>query len=251
MVLPTILYGLDEETRTLLLGRLNEISKKTEAPFQVCLSTDDVDEMVKEINDLTGIALIVLGVDSVRQDKQLLALRLGKYAMRVNRDHYVVYIVKERAELEQLLPLCARSAGILTCPPEEKAIAQVFTPLFEDYGRMYARETSQDGRWLNLKTEGRIYRVRMSDVCTVQALNKMIEFRTMKQAIQIYSSMSSVEKMLDDTFIRCHRSYFINRNQIQYIEFKNMCIHMTDGSVVPLARSFKEGIQNAFMAQNA
>jgi len=251
MVLPTILYGLDDNIRALLLEKLNEIGRKTETPFRVQLSTDDVNEMIAEIEGQSGIALFVLGIDSVKQDKQRFALRLGKYAMGVNRDHYVVYIVKERTELEKVLPLCARSAGILTCPPEEKAIVQTFMPLFEDYRRIYARETSQDGRWLNLKAEGRIYRVRMSDVCTVQAVNKMIEFRTMKQTIQIYSSMSSVEKMLDDSFVRCHRSYFINRNQIQFIEFKSMCIHMTDGSVIPLARSFKEGIQSAFMAQNA
>lgn len=250
-MLPMIVYGLDESERILLFGKLGEIGKKTQTPFQVYLVTDDVDEMIGEINDQSGIALLVLGIDSLKADKQRLALRLGKYAMRINRDHYVVYIVKERQELEQLLPLCARSAGILTCPPEEKAIVQTFTPLFEDYQRMYAQETSQDGRWLNLKAEGRIYRVRMSDVCTVQAVNKMIEFRTMKQTIQIYSSMNAVEKMLDDSFIRCHRSYFINRNQIQYIEFKSMCIHMTDGSEVPLARSFKEGIQSAFLAQRA
>jgi len=249
MILPTILYGLDEEECKLLFEKLSEIAKKMQTMFQVQLSTDDVDEMIKEINEQSGIALIVLGIDGLKADKQRLGLRLGKYAMHINRDHYVVYMVKERQELEQLLPLCARSAGILTCPPEEKAIMQTFTPLFEDYRRMYAQETSQDGQWLNLKAEGRVYRVRMSDVCTVQAVNKMIEFRTMKQTIQIYSSMNAVEKMLDDSFIRCHRSYFINRNQVQYIEFKGMCIHMMDGSVVPLARSFKEGMQSAFLAQ--
>lgn len=251
MILPTILYGLDDQVRMKLLEKLSEIARTAETPFQVRLNTDDVDDMISEINSQSGIALIVLGIDSVSRDRQRLALRLGKYAMHVNRDHYVVYIVKERDELEQVLPLCARSAGILICPPEEKAIVQTFMPLFEDYRRMYAQETSQDGKWLNLKAEGKIYRVRMSDVCTVQAVNKMIEFRTMKQPIQIYSSMSSVEKMLDDSFVRCHRSYFVNRDQIQFIEFKTMCIHMTDGSVVPLARSFRESMQSAIMADNA
>lgn len=251
MVLPTILFGLGAEERAVLLKKLGEISRETQTPFQIQLSTDDVQETVAEIEVQSGIALIVLGIDSVRRDKQRMAIRLGKYAMRVSRDHYVVYLVKEREELEQVLPLCARSAGILTCPPEEQAIVQTFTPLFEDYRRIYGRETSQDGRWLNLKTEGRMYRVRMSDVCTIQAVNKEIEFKTMKQAIRIYSSMGSVEKMLDDTFIRCHRSYFINRNQIQYIEFRDMCIHMMDGSIIPLARSFKGGLQEALLAQDA
>ncbi|MGN0996873.1 MAG: LytR/AlgR family response regulator transcription factor [Candidatus Ventricola sp.] len=251
MVLPTILYGLDEDVRSLLFSKLSQISRATETPFQIQLCTDDIDEAIGEIRDQKSVMLMVLGVDSVKRDRERLALRFGKYAMRINRDHYVVYIVKERSELEQVLPLCARSAGILTCPPEEKAIEQTFTPLFEDYRRVYGRETSQDGRWLNLKTEGRMYRVRMSDVCTVQAINKEIEFRTMKQSFRIYSSMSAVEKMLDESFIRCHRSYFINSNRIAFVDFREMTIHMMDGSSIPLARSFKESISSSLLAQQA
>lgn len=247
MVLPTILYGLDDGLRTVLLEKLTQISRSAEVPFQVQISTDDIDEAIEEVQNQRSVALIVLGIDSVKQDKERLAVRLGKYAMRINRDHYVVYIVKEKQELEYVLPLCARSAGILTCPPEEKAIAQTFKTLFEDYHRIYGRETSDDGKWLNLKTDGKMYRVRMSDVCTVQAVNKIIEFHTMKQTIQVYSSMGSVEKMLDDTFIRCHRSYFINRNQIQFVDFREMTIHMTDGSLIPLARSFKDSMQSSFL----
>ena len=249
MVLPTILFGIDEEVRALLLRKLSQISRAEETPYQIQLSTEDIDEGIREIQNQRSMALIVLGITGRRQDKERLALRLGQYAMRINRDHYVVYIIKEREELEQLLPLCARCAGILTCPPEEKAIEQTFLPLFEDYKRIYGRESSQDGSWLNLKTEGRMYRIRMNDVCTIQALNKEIEFRTMKQNIRVYSSMGAVEKMLSPSFIRCHRSYFINSNMIQFIDFKQMCIHMMDGTIVPLARSFKESMNSILASQ--
>lgn len=249
MVLPTVLFGIDEGTRAVLLQKLSQISKAKETPFQIQMCTEDIDEAIDEIQNQKSVALIVLGVDGERENKERLALRLGKYAMRINRDHYVVYIVKEREELEKLLPLCARCAGILTYPPAEKAIEQTFSPLFEDYKRIYGRESSQDGQWLNLKTDGRMYRIRMSDVCTIQALNKEIEFRTMKLAIRIYSSMSAVEKMLDESFIRCHRSYFINSSRIQFIDFRKMSIHMMDGTIVPLSRSFKESMNNFFLPQ--
>ena len=74
--------------------------------------------------------------------------------------------------------------------------------MFEDYRHMYEQATSEDGRWLNLKSEGRVYRVRLREVCTIQALNKEIEFSTMERSIRIYSSMAAVEKMLDSSFIR-------------------------------------------------
>ena len=249
MVFPTILYDIPPETQTLLMTQLTQISKDTQTPFRVQISTNDIDEAIFEIQEERNISLIILGVEEGRKDKSRLALRLGKLAMRLNRDHYVVYIVKEREELEQVLPLCARCAGILVCPPEEKAIRQVFKPLFEDYARMYAREVSDDSRWINLKSDGKIFRVRINDICMVQAVNKTIEFHTDKQTIAVYGSMDSAEKMLGDAFMRCHRSYFVNRDQIQFIDFREMLIHLMNGMQIPLARSFKDSINRSFAVE--
>ena len=246
MILPTIMYALDEGTQSFLMGYLSQISKNTETPFQIQLNTNDIDDVVDEIQNQRNIALIILGVDSVRQDKEKLALRLGRFAMKVNRNHYVVYIIKCREELDTLLPLCTRSSGIIICPPEEKAVIQTFKMLFEDYHSMYKEDASEDEKWLNLKTEGKLFRIRMKDICLVQAANKFIEFHTLKQTYNVYTNMANVEKMLDDSFIRCHRSYFINRNQIQYIDFREMSIHLVNGDVVPLARSFKVSMQEHF-----
>ena len=246
MVLPTILFGLSDETQQLLLDVLSSISRDTQTPFRVQMNSDDVNEAIAEIRGEKNVSLIVLGVDSVKRDKTLLSIRLGRLAMQTNRDHYVVYIIREADEVSQLLPLCARCAGVLICPANEKAIRHVFTPLLEDYRRLYEKEVSDDGRVVNLKAEGRIYRVRVKDIQMVQAVNKTIEFHTPKQTIVIYGNMDGVERMLGEDFIRCHRSYFVNRECIQYIDFRDMNIHLMDGTDIPLARSFKESMQKCF-----
>lgn len=246
MVLPMILYGLGGEDKELLYSILNDVSLQAETPFRIQMDTDNIDSAIRAIQEERSIAAILLGVDSIHKDKQKLSLRLGRLAMQCNRDHYVVYIVKNRQELELVLPLCARCAGVLVCPLEEKPIRQVFKPLFEDYHRIYENETSQNGQWINLKSAGKVYRIRLNDVIMIQSVDKMIEFHTPKQDIAVYSSMDQVEKMLGPSFLRCHRSYFVNTEQIQYIDFREMTIHLTDGSVAPLARSFKEAMNRAF-----
>ncbi|MBP3645516.1 MAG: LytTR family transcriptional regulator [Clostridia bacterium] len=251
MVLPMIVYGVDDKDKEIFFGGLNEVSQKTDTQFRIVIDTDDTDDAIRAIQEESHIAVVVLGVESLRKDKQKLAIRLGKLTMMCNRDHYVVYLIKQREELELVLPLCARSAGVLVCPVEDKPIRMVFTPVFEDYHRIYENETSQDGKWLNLKSAGKVYRIRLNDVIMVQAVDKMVEFHTEKQNIAVYSSMDQVEKMLDETFMRCHRSYFINSEKIQYIDFREMTIHLLDGSAAPLARSFKEAMNRSFAAVNA
>lgn len=246
MVLPVILYGLDEEDRATLLQFLGNVSLQVDTPFRIQMETNSVDSAIRAIQKESGIAAVLLGVDSIYKDKQKLSLRLGRLALQCNRDHYVVYIVKNRQELEQILPLCARCAGVLVCPLEEQPIRQVFKPLFEDYHHMYQNETSDDGQWINLKSAGKVHRIRLNDVIMIQSVDKMIEFHSSKQDIAVYGSMDNVKKMLTPAFLRCHRSYFVNTEQIQYVDFREMTIHLTDGSVAPLARSFKEAMNRAF-----
>lgn len=249
MTLPMLIYDLEEETRYGLLEELGQLCRKAQLPVQLQLATNDLDGMLAELRGCRHVCLIVIGVPSGAADKERLAIRLGHYALKLNRDHYVVYMVKERTELEDVLPYCARSAGVLVCPPEEKAVRRVFGMVLEDYRRIYAQEADENDRYISLKSEGRVFRVRVKDICTVQALNKVIEYRTLSQTIAVYGSMSEAEKQLGESFVRCHRSYLINMNMIQYVDFREMAIHMADGTVIPLARSYKGSLQESMTAQ--
>ena len=248
MVLPMLMYDLEEETRRVVLDVLGRIGRKTEIPVQLQLSTNSLNEMMLELRARRQVSLIVIGVPPQAQDQELLAIRLGRYAMQQNRDQYVVYGIRERSELEGMLPYLSRSAGVLLCPPQEQALLRVLTPVLEDYKRVYGQEDAGDGGFVSLRSEGRVYRVRVSEVCTVQAVNKEIEFRTLNQTFSVYGSMSTAERMLDGRFMRCHRSYLINREMIEYVDFKALTIHMMDGTEIPLARSYKESMRESMAA---
>jgi two-component system response regulator AgrA len=43
--------------------------------------------------------------------------------------------------------------------------------------------------------------------------------------------MKNLEFSLDERFYRCHRSFIINREHIQYIDFKNRTIIMSNQEV--------------------
>lgn len=54
-----------------------------------------------------------------------------------------------------------------------------------------------------------------------------------------YDTLDSLEQKLDDSFIRCHRSYIVARSQIRKIIFSQNIIELINGDVIPVSRSYK------------
>ena len=47
--------------------------------------------------------------------------------------------------------------------------------------------------------------------------------------IEFSSTIKELEKILDDTFVRCHRSFLVNKSNIQEIDKKNRIIYFING----------------------
>ena len=54
-----------------------------------------------------------------------------------------------------------------------------------------------------------------------------------------YDTLDGIEQKLDDSFIRCHRSYIVARSQIRKIIFSQNIIELINGDVIPISRSYK------------
>ena len=58
---------------------------------------------------------------------------------------------------------------------------------------------------------------------------------TMDQFIQFYGSLKEVEQ-LDKRLVRCHKSYLVNKLQLQALDVKQQLIVLKSGKTVPVSR---------------
>ena len=61
MILPTVLYHVNDATRDTLLQSCIRISKAANLPFQVRLCTDDVDEVIMQLHNENSVTLLIRG----------------------------------------------------------------------------------------------------------------------------------------------------------------------------------------------
>ena len=100
-----------------------------------------------------------------------------------------------------------------------------------------------DADILFLKTDYRIVKVTISDISYVEAMSEYLKvhLRSEQKPIVTLLSMKKMEERLPQNFMRIHRSYIVNLNDIQEVN-KNRVILDAD-TYLPIGDNYKETLQ--------
>jgi DNA-binding LytR/AlgR family response regulator len=96
---------------------------------------------------------------------------------------------------------------------------------------------------------GEALRVSVGDIISVEAFAHSCAVTTVRKKFEVRSSMSDIEKLLDDSFnhgfIRCHRSYIVGIRYIKSISKTD--ITLDNEEKIPLSRSNYNAVNQAFI----
>lgn len=94
---------------------------------------------------------------------------------------------------------------------------------------------SQD---LYIKTDSRIVKVSLKELLYVEALADYVILHTAQSRYIVHSTMKGIERKLSDNmFVRVHRSYIVNTEQIESIEDLSVVINK---KYIPIGASYKD-----------
>lgn len=91
--------------------------------------------------------------------------------------------------------------------------------------------------------EGKI-QVPYKNIYYFEAREKKVFLRTLKEEFGFYTTMEQLDDELPDDFIRCHRSFIVNREKIVRIKISQNTIQLNHKMEVPLSRSYKPEFKN-------
>ncbi len=94
---------------------------------------------------------------------------------------------------------------------------------------------------LFVKVNSRMVRVNFDEVLYVEALSDYVNIVTNKQKYIVYTTLKALENRLSTfpNFVRVHRSYLLNTQQIESIE--NSTANLRGGHFVPIGKSYQDG----------
>ena len=102
----------------------------------------------------------------------------------------------------------------------------------------------QGAQSLFIKTDGRIVKILVKDICYVEGMSEYLKIHLASQPRPIVAllSMKKLEDRLPSNFMRIHRLYIINLDEIQEVN-KNRVI-LDENTYLPIGDLYKESFTN-------
>lgn len=106
----------------------------------------------------------------------------------------------------------------------------------------YNSQLNDDG-FFSIKTTDGTIRLPYGDILYFEARDKKIFARV---GCEEYSFYSTIEKLLievPNNFLRCHRSFLVNKGKIKRIDFPSNSIELVGENYVPLSRGYRSEVR--------
>ena len=101
-------------------------------------------------------------------------------------------------------------------------------------------------RVILLPVGGEMLRLPVGQVQYVESFSHTVAIVTDADMIHVKMSITEIEKMLGDDFVRCHRSYLVGLKHIARLSRTEVILD--SGKILPLSRSAAASVHKAFIA---
>ncbi len=102
---------------------------------------------------------------------------------------------------------------------------------------LYTLPTNTVQKAIALKIDGRIISLQLDDIYCIQTSYEAHKIRIYKRNgyTELFYSLKKIEKLLDDSFFKCHKSCIINLTHVKEVNIKNCLVLLDNGKVCPVA----------------
>ncbi|MEG0824004.1 MAG: LytTR family DNA-binding domain-containing protein, partial [Erysipelotrichaceae bacterium] len=122
-----------------------------------------------------------------------------------------------------------KAFNYLLKPFDEKSLSVLLEDLMESI-------KNHDDKFVTLTSRYGCYKIKLRDVIYVESFKRQITFHIDKQEdIIVNDKLDNIEEILNDgRFLRCHKSYLINMDQVSMLESRSF--KFSNGMVAPIPK---------------
>lgn len=131
--------------------------------------------------------------------------------------------------------------SLLLKPLSEAQIQEVLSEAISTYARRFYQP--DDSKVFVVENSGERSLIDYERIYFFEARDKRVYLNTDAEEYGFYDTLDGLEERLKEEFLRCHRSFLVNKNKIAGVYLSQNRIALKDGFEVPLSRSYKPAVK--------
>ena len=216
------------------LNALNKLSHMFESVFmkhdleaKMAFKTTDELELLSYVKENTADVIIL----DINLKSNLTGLDI---ANQLRKQHNKAYIIFTTAHAEFVfLAYKCKTFDFLCKPVAQERLEETVLRLFDDI-----KNNSSDKSYIRLDNKNTI--INGNEVQYIRRDGMKIIFHTKSRDYEIYSSFAKIQDLLPNNFIRCHKSFIANINNIEKLEPSTNLIYFKDNDYCDIGPKYKE-----------
>ena len=206
---------------------LENIFMKHNYDAQIGLKTNDIDKLLDYIDD-NKTDVLILDIN-LKSDKT--GLEIASKVREKNKDTYFIFTT---AHLEYaMMAYKFKTFDYLAKPVTAERLEETVVRLFDDINGLPKKYIKID----NKKTI-----IDESEIMFIKRDGMKLVFHTKNRDYETYSSFNKIQDLLPSNFIRAHKSYIVNINNIANLDPVSNLIYFSDNSTCDIGPKFKKDL---------
>lgn len=206
---------------------LDTIFCKNDFEAQVAFSSDNTEEVLNYISsNKVDVAMLDINLKSNKT-----GIELAKEIRKINKNIYIIFTT---GHLEYaMIAYKVKTFDYIAKPINYDRLEETIIRLFEDV-------TSVPKRYLKIDNKNTL--VDESEVQYIKRDGMKLVFHTNSRDYDTYSSFNKFQDQLPENYIRCHKSYIANINQIKDVEPVSGTITFKNGDTCDIGPKYKSDL---------
>lgn len=206
---------------------LDTIFCKNDFEAQVAFSSDNTEEVLNYISsNKVDVAMLDINLKSNKT-----GIELAKEIRKINKNIYIIFTT---GHLEYaMIAYKVKAFDYIAKPINYDRLEETIIRLFEDV-------TSVPKKYLKIDNKNTL--VDESEVQYIKRDGMKLVFHTNSRDYDTYSSFNKFQDKLPENYIRCHKSYIANINQIKDVEPVSGTITFKSGDTCDIGPKYKSNL---------
>ena len=127
------------------------------------------------------------------------------------------------------------------------SVKEVLSESISSYVSKFSEK--DDDSFFVIETRGERELIPYDRILFYETREKKVFLNTGDMEYPFYDTLDQLEERLADRFLRCHRSYLVNKSKVNKVYLSQNLLLLNSGEEIPLSRSYKPVVKQFMMEQ--